>query len=83
MGDGMVIKVKMGEFGYLTNIALVITLILALLSLLDYQTFLGDNINYAILLSLVLVFVFSFVEVGRAKRKAEEMVLDPKKRIGT
>jgi len=74
-----VIKVKMSVLGYIATIISIIALVLAILYFVDYETFLAGNIVYGILLCLFLAFALLFVEVGKAQRKAEEMVIAPRK----
>jgi hypothetical protein len=79
-GEAIVFKVRTGALGYLSIATAVISLILAGMYLVDYDTPLGDSIVYAFLLFVLLSFIFMFVELGRTQKVAEEMARDPLKR---
>jgi hypothetical protein len=78
-GEANVIKVKPTIYGNLSTACSIIALILILIYLFDYETFLGDGIVYVFLLLLVTSFALMFVELGRAKRTAETMVKNQSK----
>jgi hypothetical protein len=79
-GDAVVLKVKSSLIGYLATISAIMSLILAGLYVSDYDTLIGENIVYVFLIFIILAFALMFVELGRAQKVAEEMVLDPLKR---